>query len=115
MKINGFTFQPHVRLEFTEAEIDILRILCLHHYDATVRSLVPPGRGAVINALLNSIRDGVAEISLVMAEVQLLCKACEMAAYPGPGNRELGWDIYRGLHKVIARISEEWLRVNPDV
>lgn len=114
MKVNGFVFSPRVDLEFTKAEVDMLRYLAENHYDDTVRSLVPPGRGARINGLLNSMKDGKASARFSNDEVQLLCKACEMAGYlREPKNKALGTRLHDDLYQVIGRLDDEWRRVNP--
>lgn len=116
MKVRGFVFQPRARVEFTEAEIMVLKRLCENHYDATVRSLVPPGHGAVINGLLNSIKDGAADHDLTNDQVQLLCKACEMAVYlPNKDDRQSGTKLHWELAKVIDQLNDEWRRVNPEL
>lgn len=116
MKVTGFVFQPRVDLEFTKAEVDMLRYLAETHYDGTVRSLVPPGRGAVINGLLNSIKDGVADARLSNDQVQLLCKACESSSYlREPKNKALAEKLHDDLYQVIGRLDDEWRRVNPEL
>ena len=115
MEIARIIYEPRVVLEFTQAEVDILKSLCENHYDATVRSLVPPGREATVNGLLNSIQDGVAESGpLNNSRVQLLAKACEMAGYAGPGDRELGRELWWELSQVVKRLDSSWRAINAE-
>jgi hypothetical protein len=112
MTILEYVYEPKVRLQFTEDEINVLKFLSEGHYDATCRSLSVPGRGAVINGLINSLEDGNADMILANREVQLLCKCCEMAALCEPRVATIGIRLHSELWRAIGKLGDEWERLN---
>ena len=114
MKIERIVFEPKAVIEFTEEEISVLKELSEHHYDATCRSLSVPGRGAIINGLVNSIKDGVAEWTLTNRETQLLCKCCEMAVHCEPKIADIGIRLHSALWQAIDEIGQAGDKVNAE-
>lgn len=114
MKIQRIVYTPKIIAEFTEEEISVLKFLSEGHYDWACKSLSKPGRGAIINGLVNSITDGKAEWTLTNGETQLLCKCCEMATLCEPKIAEVGVRLHSELWRAITRLGEEWDKLNDE-
>ena len=135
MKLTDTVYMPHVWVEFTDAEVDLMMTCAACHYDRACREVGKPGQGSFLYGISGNhqaVRDynkllqaGAYPVDLgCLAEamephktklhsrdVGLLCKITEQL-FCNPVNQDV-LQLHGELMKLGAYINSEYLRLNP--
>lgn len=117
MKLDRIIFEPKARIRFTREEVNALKRMSEGHYDWECKSLSIPGKGAIINGLVNSLTvSDLAECTCVFRDVDLLAKVCEQAGfYSTPENKwilETGIRLHNEFMEVLRKLNDAGSIVN---
>lgn len=97
-----FTANISVVFTFTSEEVDYLASCAENHYDSDIRALVPPGPGAIINAMRNRLLPagaGGATGTYSFREIDKLAKSIEN--HGGP----VAWGLRRRFLAATTKIN----------
>ena len=106
-------------LRLTKKEVEILSQACESHYDAAVRALSLPGKGAILNGARTSLEFGDEEgkgewvdVEVTSRQLDTLAKATEIHA-PYASTPEATLDFTMAFRELMRDATDEWFNLNP--
>lgn len=104
-----FTAAISANLTFSREEVEYLAVCAEHHYDHSIRAMVPAGYGAVINGMRNRLLDAETISTsgdYTFREIDRLCKAVEFQ------EDFMAANLKRQFTKALQKINEITSAVN---
>ena len=109
MKPVRFGYEPTICVLLSREDVRTLRTVCERHYDAAVRALSIPGRGAILNGANTMLLDNKlteVEVPFTYRQLDTLAKGLEGAENPDEAR------MYLKARWMMAALSREADRIN---